>query len=130
MGLARLDPHGVAPVVLGCVYTLVQTLANNSDEHCVAILITLEIAQVIGLWTDIEEKQTSKNQNSQLERLKEMYEKLSQAVVRLFEKIIELLTTMMMWFDEPRWRKCFRAARVKSMFTEICRKTPWSSATA
>jgi hypothetical protein len=103
MGLARLDPHGVAPIVLGGVYTLVLILQNNSDESRAAMTIPLELAEMVALWNSTEKNQIMRNSNP---TLKALFEKLSKSIKVLFEGIIALLGRMMVYFDRRRWCEC------------------------
>lgn len=102
-GLARLDPHGVAPIVLGGVYTLVQILLNNSDESRAAMTIPLELAEMVALWNSTEKNQIMRNSNPSIEA---PFEKLSESIKVLFEGIIALLGRMMVYFDRGRWCEC------------------------
>ena len=105
MGLARLDPHGIAPVILGGVYAIIRVLNNDTEESQAAMTAVLELAGIVALWTGIEKNQISKNSRS---RLGIRYQKLSELIVNLYEGIIVLLGTMMAYFDENRFRKCSR----------------------
>ena len=107
MGLARLDHHGIAPIVLGGVYTVVGIIQNDSDEHRAALTLTLDIAEIVALWNSIEKYQISKNLNP---NLKDLYEKLSHAITSLYQEIIVLLGTMMAYFDKSRWGKCSKGS--------------------
>ena len=102
MGLARLDPHGIAPTALGAVYTIVRVLQNDTEENQIATTIALELAGMIALWTGIEERQISKNSRPKLE---DLYQKLSDLIVKLYEGIIVLFGTMVAYFDKGRFRK-------------------------
>lgn len=116
MGLARLDPHKIAPAVLGGVYTIVQVLDNDTEESRAAMMTTLELAGIVALWTSIEKRQISKNSHP---GLKALYQKLSELIVKLYEGIIVLFGTMMAYFDKNRFRKWFKDARLGLMLTWI-----------
>lgn len=105
MGLARLDSHGIAPIVLGGVYSIVRILQNDTEESRAAMTAALELARIVEPWTGIEKIQISKN--SRL-RMKEQYQELSELIVRLYEGIIVLLGTMIAYFDKNRVRKWFK----------------------
>lgn len=105
MGLARLDPHKIAPIVLGGVYTIVQVLQNDTEEFQTAMTTTLELAGIVALWTCIEESQIQKNLNPRLDGL---YQRLSGLIVNLYEGIIVLFGTMMAYHDKSRFRKWFK----------------------
>lgn len=105
MGLARRDPYGIAPVVLGAVYSIVRVLQNDTEESKTAMTVALELAGIIALWTGIETRQILKNSRPRLEAL---YQKLSDLIVKLYEGIIVLFGTMMAYFDKSRFRKCFK----------------------
>lgn len=105
MGLARLDPLGIAPVVLGGVYTIVRVLHNDTEESQVAMTAVLELAGIVALWAGVEKRQISKNSRP---RLKVQYQKLSELIVKLYEGIIVLFGTMMAYYDQNRFRRCSR----------------------
>lgn len=105
MGLARLDPHGIAPFILGGIYAIVLVLHNDTEESRAAMIAVVELAGIVALWTGIEKKQISRNSNP---RLNKRYQKLSELIVNLYEGIIVLLGTMMAYFDKNRFRKCLR----------------------
>ncbi|PMD56613.1 uncharacterized protein K444DRAFT_666200 [Hyaloscypha bicolor E] len=102
MGLARLDPHGIAPIVLGGVYTVVSVFDNNTEECQAALTITLELAGIVAVWTGVENHQISKNSD---QRLNKLYAKLSDQIVGLYEDIIVLFGTILTWLDRNQVRK-------------------------
>ena len=99
-GLARLDPHGIAPIVLGGIYTVFQIIQNDSDDRRTALALTLDIADTVALWNSIEKYQISKNLNPVLEPL---YEKLRKRIIQLYQRVMVLLGGMMAYFDRGRW---------------------------
>lgn len=106
MSLARLDAHGIAPFVLGGIYTVVQVVQNDSDEHCAALSLTLDIAATVALWHSVEQYQIDQNVNP---KLKSSYDELGNAIVELYQRIIVLLGTMMGYFDKDRWAQILSA---------------------
>ena len=100
MGLSRLDPHGIAPIVLGGIYTVVQIVQNDSDERRAALSLTLDMSETVAVWQSVERYQISQNLNQNCE---DLYEALSKAIVQLYQRIIVLLGTMMAYFDKGRW---------------------------
>ena len=102
MGLARLDPHRIAPIVLGGVYCLAQCIDGATEHSLAAIEVTMDIAEIFALWDCVEERQIKTQHNQQLRVL---YEKLSGAVARMYEVAITLLGALMKYFDS-KWRKC------------------------
>lgn len=104
MGLARLDPHKIAPVVLGGVYCLSQYIVGATEVDLAAIEVTIEIAEIFALWNYLEERQMNKQHNQQLRVL---YEELGGAIARMYEVAIVLLGTLMKYFDS-KWRKYTR----------------------
>ena len=112
LAVSRLDKHGVAPIVLTGVYTLVTVLQNENEEAQTALMTGLEVAGIVGLWTSIEKNQILKNQN---ERLTTQYKKLSALIIELYEGIIVLLGTMMGYYDKSRLRKYFRCLKVSTL---------------
>ena len=100
MGLAKLDPYGIAPFVLGGVYTVFEVVQNNSEERDSAVALALDVAEVVALWNSIERYQISKNLNSRLDPL---YDELSNAIVELYRKIIVLLGTTIAHLEKGRW---------------------------
>ena len=100
MGLARLDKHGIAPMVLGGVYTVIKVIQNDSDECNAAMSLTLDIAELIALWNSIGKYQISKNLNP---NLYDLYKKLSNSIVHLYKNVIVFLGTRMAYFDKSRW---------------------------
>lgn len=105
MGLARLDPHGIAPIVLGGVYTIVQVFQNDAEGSEAAMTTTLELAGIVALWTRIERSQISKNSNPKLIKY---FQELSELIVKLYEGIIVLFGTMMAYFNKKRFGKWFK----------------------
>lgn len=106
MGLARLDKHGLAPIVLGGVFKVIQVIQNHTDERLAAMTATLEIGYIVSLWNTVENKQIL-NQDPTLTKL---YEKLSDAIVRLYQDIVVLLGKMVAYFGKSKLRECTRAA--------------------
>ena len=102
MGLSRLDPHGVAPLVLGGIYTIFQVVQNDSDERRTALSLALDISETMALWQSIESYQISPNLNP---KCSDLYESLGKAIIQLYQRIIVLLGTMMAYFDKGRWSK-------------------------
>jgi hypothetical protein len=101
MGLSRLDPHGTAPLVFGGLFCLVQVIQGGIQQSPEAITLTMEIAEVIALWTCLEERQIKNNSNSSL---KDLYTKLSDEIVEMYNAIIVLLGKLLPYFDS-NWRK-------------------------
>ncbi|MCJ1468740.1 hypothetical protein MMC07_007370, partial [Pseudocyphellaria aurata] len=97
MAIARLDPHGIAPIVLGGLYCLVQVAGGSQSSS--AINATMEIADLIALWDCVEELQIKRNKNSELQK---SYEELSGEVVKMYKAVIVLLGTMMVYFNSKR----------------------------
>lgn len=116
MGVSRLDPHGIAPIALGGVYTLVQLIQGGSDESQAALSITLEVAELVAFWTAVEKRQISTNRNPSLGKL---YTELSTAVVNLYKAIIVLLGTLIAYFHRSRWCKCSEDDRLDHELTVI-----------
>ncbi len=116
MGLARLDHHGIAPIVLGGVYTIVGIIQNDNDEHRAALTLTLDIAETVALWNSIEKHQISKNLNP---NLTDLYEKLSHAIISLYQRVIESLGTMMAYFVKARWGKCSKSFPANSILIDL-----------
>lgn len=102
MGLARLDKHGVAPIILGGLYTVIQVIQGDTDESSTAMTATLEIGYIVSLWSSVEKQQILKNINP---TLTDLYRKLSIAIVRLYKDIIVLLGKMVAYFAKSRFRE-------------------------
>ncbi len=102
MVFARLDHHEIAPVALGGLYTVAQIIQNDSDEHRAAFSLTLQIVETVALWNSVEQYQILKNRNQNLSAL---YEELSNTIVMLYQSIIVLLGTMIVYFEKSKWRK-------------------------
>lgn len=114
MGLARLDPHHVAPIVLGGVYTLVQIVTSDSEDHRHAILTTLEIVETIAQWNHVEVEQILRNKDP---NLTELFEKLGSSIKNLYQEIIVLLATMMIYFSKNKWRECSINSKTSTLLT-------------
>ena len=115
MGLARLDHHGVAPVVLGGIFTVIQVVQGVTDESLNAMTATLEIGYIVSLWNTVEKRQILRNRDP---RLTELYEKLGDAIIRLYKGIIVLLGQMVAYFNKSRLRECNIVAWSRWMLTE------------
>jgi hypothetical protein len=102
MGLSRLDPNRIAPIVLGGVYCLAQCIDGATEISLVAIKATMDIAELFALWNCLEERQMKKQHNKELQGL---YDELSEEVARMYQVAIRLLGTLMKYFDS-RWSKC------------------------
>lgn len=107
MGLARLDHHGIAPIVLGGVFTVIQVIQGSTEESLAAMTATLEIGYIVSLWNTVEKGQILRNRDP---KLAELYGKLSDAIVRLYKNIVVLLGKMVAYFGKSRWRECTGAA--------------------
>ena len=105
MGLARLDHHGIAPIILGGVYTIVKVLDNDSEESQAAMTIPLELAGIVAVWTKFENRQISQGTNS---RLVQSYKKLGNLIVRLYEGIIVLFGIIIAYLEKNRFCGCSR----------------------
>ena len=117
--ISSTDPHHIAPLALGVLFIGVQVLDNDNNEQLTAMTITLDVAELVALWTAMEKGQILKNQNP---NLTELYAKLSDAVVRLYEQVLILLGTMVHYFQKCRFRKSSR-----TVSTEDC-SDPYSRA--
>lgn len=115
MGLARLDHHGVAPVVLGGIFTVIQVIQGATDESLTAMTATLEIGYIVSLWNTVEKRQILRNRDP---RLMESYEKLSDAIIQLYKDIIVLLGQMVAYFSKSKLRECTTVAWSRWMLTE------------
>lgn len=115
MGLARLDKHGIAPIVLGGVFTVIRVIQEVTDEFHAAMAMTLEIGYIVSLWNTVEKRQILSNQDPMLA---DSYGKLSDAIVRMYENIVVLLGTMVAYFNKSKLRKCTRAASSSLALTE------------
>jgi hypothetical protein len=62
----------------------------------------MEIAEVIALWTCLEERQIKNNLNSSLN---DLYTRLGDEIVEMYKAIIVLLGKMLPYFDS-NWREC------------------------
>lgn len=102
MGSARLDPHRVAPVVLAGVYAIVRVIHGDEEQIRAAMTSTLKLGNIVSLWNCIETRQIRKNKN---ENLRDLYDRLSEAIVRMYERVIVLLGKIMAFCDD-KWRKC------------------------
>ena len=103
MGLARLDHHGVAPVVLGGIFTVIQVIQGATDESLTAMTATLEIGYIVSLWNTVEKRQILRNRDP---RLTQSYEKLSDSILQLYKDIIVLLGQMVAYFSKGKLRAC------------------------
>lgn len=101
MGLGRLDNHNVAPIVLGGVYCLALLIGECTEEDLAAMKITMEIAELVALWTSVEKLQIRRQHHGHLQTL---YARLSEQIVKLYKIIIVLLGTLMAYFDS-KWRE-------------------------
>ena len=115
MGLARLDHHGVAPVVLGGMFTVIKVIQGATDESLTAMTATLEIGCIVSLWNTVEKRQILRNRDP---RLTESYEKLSDAIIQLYKDIIVLLGQMVAYFSKSKIRECTIVAWLRWMLTE------------
>ena len=115
MGLARLDKHGVAPIVLGGVFTVMKLIHGVTDESRAAMAMALELGYIVSLWNTVEKRQILSNQDPTLAK---SYGKLSDAIVRMYENIVVLLGTMVAYFNKSKLRKCTRADSSSSAMTE------------
>lgn len=106
MGLARLDHHGIAPIVLGGVFTVIQLIQGSTDDSLAAMTATLEIGYTVSLWNAVEKGQILENRDEMLTKL---YGRLSEAILRLYKVIIVLLGEMVA-FRKSKMRECTRAA--------------------
>ena len=114
MGLARLDKHGIAPIVLGVVFTVIQVFQEATDEFRIALTMTLESGYIVSLWNTVEKRQILSNQDP---TLTESYERLSDAIVRMYENIVVLLGTMVAYFTKSNLRDYNRAPSSISAMT-------------
>lgn len=51
LAVARLDPHGVAPLVLSGFFCLVQLGQGGSQQSAEAVSVSMEVGELIALWT-------------------------------------------------------------------------------
>lgn len=115
MGLARLDHHGVAPVILGGIFTVIQVIQGATDESLTAMTATLEIGYIVSLWNTVEKRQILRNRDP---RLTASYEELSDAIIQLYKDIIVLLGQMVAYFSKSKLRECTIIAWSRWMLTE------------
>lgn len=101
MGVARLDPHGIAPLVLAGVYTLVKCIEGATEDQRIANRLTMEIPELITLWTSIEQRTIRREHSSNQE---EDYRKLCAEIVKMYRVIVVLLGTLVKYFDDS-WRE-------------------------
>ena len=94
MPLARLDPHGAAPVALaiafGGIYTLVQVVSNESTEHMFYLTSIVELRPMIARWVHYEGRFMVHREARLLSR----YEDLENAMVDLYQAILTFLAAM------------------------------------
>ena len=88
MELARLDPHGTAPFVFGGLFCIVQVIQGGIQQSTDAVTSTLEVAEIIALWTRLEDRQIKNNLNLSLS---DLYLKLGDEVAEMYKAVIVLL---------------------------------------
>lgn len=101
MGVARLDPYRVAPIVLGCIYGVAQFVNGATEESLIAMRMISDIAQSIAYWVAVEQHHIARNG---LLSLKPEYDELSEEIVKMYKDMIILLGTILAYFDN-KWRK-------------------------
>jgi hypothetical protein len=108
MGLARLDPHRIAPIVLGGVYCIATIIDGNIDARKSAFLICRDILNTLALWKFIEQYQIVPNID---EDVNEEYEQLQKELVIMYADVIVLLETLTAYFDS-KWREYIQSSHV------------------
>lgn len=101
MGLSRLDQHGITPIVLGGVFSVIQVIQGATDEAATAMSATLEIGYIVLLWTAVEQRQILRNRYPDLT---ELYTQLSGAILKMYRNIIVLLGKMVAYFRKSKFR--------------------------
>jgi hypothetical protein len=101
LSISRLDPHGIAPLVLSGFFCMIQVGQGGVQQSQEIIAVSMELGQLIALWTCVEERQIKRNMNASLEKL---YERLSDEIIEMYKAIIVLLGKLLPLTDS-RMRK-------------------------
>jgi len=99
MGLARLDPYKITPIVLGGVYCAAQFAEGATDEDTAAVKVTMDIAELVAFWTILEQRQIINNQNP---KLNELYARLGHELINMYKVIVILLGETVAYFNSKR----------------------------
>ena len=88
MGLSRIDPHHIAPIVLGGIFSVIQIMTNNTEGHITVVKIIEDLLPIMTTWSFVDEKQIRTNRRK---NFVPFYEDLRNAIVGMFRKIMILL---------------------------------------
>jgi hypothetical protein len=99
IGLSRLDPHRITPVVLGGVYCTATIIDGNIDARKSAFPLCLNILNTLALWKFVEQCQIVPNLDKDVDK---EYEQLKEELVKMYEDVIVLLGTLTAYFDSKR----------------------------
>ncbi|KAH7130742.1 hypothetical protein B0J11DRAFT_603123 [Dendryphion nanum] len=89
MGLARLDPHKVAPVVLGGIYCLASLIEGASEDDILAVKCSMDIVELVALWATYEKQHMVVVRS---EELKEEYQKLGVKIIKM-QRIAKIIVS-------------------------------------
>ena len=96
MGVSRFDHHGIAPLVLGGVYTLVKCVQGYTEEQLAALRVTVDIPEIIALWTSVEAREIRRPHP---ENQQQDYASLSREIKEMYQVVIVLLNTLLRYFN-------------------------------
>lgn len=101
MGVSRMDPYSIAPIVLGCIYGAAQFVIGATEESLIAMRAISDTTQSIAYWIAVEQHHIARNG---LLSLKPEYDELSEEIVKMYKDMIILIGTILAYFDN-KWRK-------------------------
>jgi len=102
MGLARLDPSKITPVVLGAAYYFARGIEAKGDDDATAKDMCMDIIATLVLWNCLEKHQMMRQHSESCQAL---YESLEDKMVHMYEKALTLLEDLMLYLQN-RGREC------------------------
>ena len=95
MPLAKLDPHGAAPVALaiafGGIFALVQVTANDNEQYLFCLNAIVELRPMIARWIHYEARFMT---HKEADVDDEVYANLERALIELYQAILTFLAVM------------------------------------
>ena len=120
MGLSRLDPYHIAPVVLGGVFSAIQLMNNETEGHRAAVKTIEDLLPIMTVWSFVDDRQIRTNRSKSLATF---YDELRTAIIGLFRMIMILLGRILAFLSNkqskyrPRKSSLFLTQFFQSLLT-------------